>query len=182
MTKEREVVDVFLSAAHQDERLAEDVRRTFEDRGLTVFATPGTATDDRLEERIRSAIAEARVFVAILSRASMTSEWVQFELGAAWVWDKPVVLLLHGIDPEEVPRWLIARSRVAHASELPRMIDEIERSIEPLSEDQERRLGELYGSIGVATESLADRPEALEALTSRFSEFEESKYSSERIF
>lgn len=179
MTTNAESFDVFLSSATADRGVATVVRRAIEDRGLSVFSAWEL---DRVltEDSIRSAMADARIFVALLSRLSVNSPWIAIELGAAMAWGKAIYLLLEGIGPGELPSVLL-RYRSIPVAKLEDAIKEIERSIEPISPDQASTLGELYASIGVSTERLATRPTSLDQLTKRFNQKFGTSYSPERI-
>jgi hypothetical protein len=57
-----------------------------------------------ISERLREAIGSCGVFFAMVTPASMTSDWVLFELGAAWALGKKIILLfLDGADFRDLP-------------------------------------------------------------------------------
>ncbi|QDV38104.1 toll/interleukin-1 receptor domain-containing protein [Tautonia plasticadhaerens] len=180
MTKNEVTYDVFLSASTLDVGVAEVVRRSFESRGLTVFSALEMKAGVRFEDVIRSAMAEARIFVAILTRASMSSANFAVEFGAALAWGKFIYLLNAGISPRDMPAWL-SHYRLAPISELDQVIDAILGAIEPLSEEQAVVLGEAYGAVGVASEQLSSRPSSLDQLTQRFNRRAGTSFSPERI-
>jgi hypothetical protein len=180
MTNPVESYDVFLSSAAADRGVAMVVRRAIEDRGLSVFSAENLKVGAPSEDVIRSAMADARVFVAVLSRLSVNSPSIAIELGAAMAWGKAIYLLLEGIGPAELPNPLL-RYRSISVSKLADAIKEIERSIEPVTVEQAGVLSELYAAVGVSTEQLANRPSALDQLTHRFNERLGSSFSPERV-
>jgi hypothetical protein len=180
MSRPAESYDVFLSSAAADRGVAMVVRRAIEDRGLSVFSADDLQGGAGVEDAIRSAMADARVFVAVLSRLSVNSPTIAIELGAAMAWGKAIYLLLEGIGPAELPSALL-RYRSIPLSRLAEALREIERSIEPVTEEQARLLAEVYASISVPTDQLASRPSSLDQLTSRFNQRAGTSYSPERV-
>lgn len=75
--------DVFISAAHEDEALARELRDALTSRGLSVWdgnaLQPGDRWDDALERGLR----ESRTIVVLVSPRWQQSPWTAFELGAA---------------------------------------------------------------------------------------------------
>lgn len=180
MTKAAESFDIFLSASAADRGVATVVRRAFEDRGLSVFSAVDAQAGAQAEDSIRSAMADARVFVAILTRLSVNSPSIAIELGAAIAWGKAIYLFLDGIGPAELPPALLPYRSIP-VSKLGETIKEIERSIEPITPEQADALAELYAVVGVPTDQLASRPAALDQLSKRFNQRTGASYSQERV-
>ena len=154
---------------------AEDVR------SQSPFPHAGTSgTDSEFMDAIRSAIAESRVFVAIVSRASMNNAKIAVEIGAAWGWGKSIHFLLSGLSSSDLPGWL-ARHPHAPITELAAVIDEIVRAIVPLTPEQAEALAEAYNAIGVPTDQLSNRLGSLDELTDRFNRKTMSSYPQERV-
>ncbi len=173
------VYDVFLSTSSTDKGVAEVVRRAFEERGLTVFTDSARRSPEvAWEDSFGVAMAEARAFVAILSRASVNSPWNMIGVGAAQAWGKGIYLLLDGLT--EVPGYL-RRYPSFPISRLSEVVAEVEQSIQPLSKDQVQVLKDIYLSQGVATDKLGARPDSLARLTRRFNDAAGAKLSPERI-
>ena len=101
------MLKVFLSHSSRDVDLAaalvELVRFTLGLRSDEIRCTSvrgyGLRAGSSVEQQIRREIFEAEVLVAIVSRDSLYSSYVLFELGARWASGKPLVpLLTSGID------------------------------------------------------------------------------------
>ena len=173
--------DVFLSFAQADRGEANVVKRAFEDRGLSVFSTSEFPPGEVLVDLIHSAIVDARVFVAILSRVSVDSPWVTIELGSALGWGMPIYLLLkEGIEPSALQA-PFARHPAFPLSDLDVAIDEIARGIDRLDDRQVKRLGELYADTGVPVAKLVDDPDEMDKLARRFNRAVGAKLSPERV-
>lgn len=179
MSNDTLVHDVFLAMSAADRGTAELVRRAFEERGLTVFSdAERSSTGEVWEEGIGPAMAEARIFVVILSRSSIHSPWNLMEIGAAQAWGKAIYLLLDGL--REVPAYL-ARYPAFPISRLSEVVDLVERNDQPLSEDELQTLKSLYVSQNVSSEKLGDRPDSLARLTQRFNTRTQCNLSPERV-
>jgi hypothetical protein len=133
------------------------------------------------EDLIHSAISDARMFVAILSRESMDSPNVLFEFGASWGWNKPIYLLLkQGIKRADLMA-PFRRHPAFPLSGLDVAIDEIVRGIERLDDRQVKRLGEIYADTGVPVDQLFDDPDEMDKLARRFNRAVGTKLSPERV-
>lgn len=67
-----------------------------ESGGIRCTSLPGykLSPGSRTSDTVRREIAQAKAFVAIITRKSSASAWVLFEMGARWGLDKRIVLLL----------------------------------------------------------------------------------------
>lgn len=181
MSRNSASYDVFLTYSRIDRGVGEVVRRAFEERGLRVFAdSASVATGARWEEATRSAMAESRAFVAILSRASSNSSWITLELGAALAWGKAIYLLLEGITAEALSAPMSSLPSVPIAR-LREVVDEVERTNLPLSDDEAALLGEVYAAFRVPTDQLPSDPAALDRLSTDFNRRAGRADSPERV-
>jgi hypothetical protein len=56
-----------------------------------------------IAEEVREAIERCDEFVVLLSPNSKGREWVLMEMGAAWVLEKRIIVVLHDLSPQEMP-------------------------------------------------------------------------------
>jgi uridine kinase len=99
---------VFISYTHDDE----DIARKLIDR-LRATATlewidqSDIGTGEHVAAKIKESLKTASAMVVLLSERSLTSKWIQFELGAAISIGLPIVPVFVGKAPREgVPDWL----------------------------------------------------------------------------
>jgi hypothetical protein len=180
VSKVTHLYDVFLSHTARDAGVAEVVRRALAEAGLEVFSADKLESGDGVADTVREALAESRVFVAVLTRAALSSPWITTLLGAAWGWKKAVYLLLEGVSLEEVPSFL-KRFKIQPMARLPEVIKEVARSAAPLPEPLRERLARLYGARGIPSEQLATEPALLDALTREFNEATDSALAPEQV-
>ncbi|MDR1515972.1 MAG: toll/interleukin-1 receptor domain-containing protein [Synergistaceae bacterium] len=65
---------------------------------------PDRLEDEGVSEWLKSAIGSSEVFFAIVTPSGITTDWVLFELGAAWVLGKKIILFyLDGADFRDLP-------------------------------------------------------------------------------
>lgn len=98
--------DILLSHAPADAALAEAVRERLVEAGLTCASAPADIESEEYPEQLRSALDASRSYVVLLSRASVGSNQLLLEVGAAWAIEVPVFLLLNDVRPAEVSAFL----------------------------------------------------------------------------
>jgi TIR domain len=96
--------DVFLSYASDDSEEAQQIFESIISAGGNAFLSMKSlkAGDDFAEE-IRKALHDSGELWLLLTRASLKSEWVISEWGAAWALKKRIVPILLHCDPEDAP-------------------------------------------------------------------------------
>jgi hypothetical protein len=100
---------VFVSHVHEDAAVADYLRQrlsaAFLER-IDVYVSSARvdhAGEDWLDG-IEQALRDCSVLVALCTPSSITKEWVNFELGAAWMLGKPIVPACHGgLTPDDLP-------------------------------------------------------------------------------
>lgn len=98
-------MNVFLSRASVDEKLAEQVREGLESRGLKVWSDQSIAPGEVWGGSIDAALEDADSFVFLLGSGSSPGPWTSLELGKALASGKRVVPVL--VEPDaEVPAML----------------------------------------------------------------------------
>lgn len=105
-------IRLFISHSSDDEELTEafisllEAAFHFEEREVRCTSLPGykLRTGSHTSTQLKQELNEAELVICILTPVSTESEWVRFELGAAWAMpEKWVVPLLAGLDYEELP-------------------------------------------------------------------------------
>lgn len=102
---------IFISFIHEDENVAEAVQRFLRD----TVRSSGSAflSSDKWQvfagenwlERIRQELKEAQVVILMLSKASVSRPWVNFEAGAAWLTDKWIIpVCFGGLSKKDLPK------------------------------------------------------------------------------
>ena len=83
--KENSPIRVFVSHSAADAVLARQVRTLLSRRGNSrVFITDEVSAGEKWEARLRNELAEADIVIALLTPASVDSNWLLMEMGAAW--------------------------------------------------------------------------------------------------
>lgn len=96
--------DVFISYASPDENLASQIKEAVEKAGGKAFLAPKDLTPgEDFADEIRTALRTSRELWLLVSPASLKSDWVLSEWGAAWALGKKIVPILHRCDPEKLP-------------------------------------------------------------------------------
>lgn len=102
---------VFVSHISEDARLAFVLKEWIESSFLgnvTVFVSSDPAAippGARWMEELGSALARADALVSVLSPRSLARPWINFETGAAWTRNIPILPVCHsGLTPAELPQ------------------------------------------------------------------------------
>ena len=102
-------IEIFLSHAHKDEALAKAlvgfltsaVGLESKEIRCTSQILTGLSSGARIADQLREDIRRCRFFMPLLTRRSALSEFVSFEIGAAWVLEKDVIPLIYGLGREK---------------------------------------------------------------------------------
>jgi hypothetical protein len=89
---------VFISYASRDEGIALEFRMLLGEAGIVAFcAKNDLKAGDDWQESIRKSLKECSEIIFLVAPESVQSDWVLFELGAAWILGKRITpILLHG--------------------------------------------------------------------------------------
>jgi hypothetical protein len=92
---------LFISFVHEDRAVAEAVAALIREnlRLRNVFMSSDTSlvfAGENWLEKIKEAIGAADAVVLMLSRRSVQRAWVNFEAGAAWITDTPMIPVCYG--------------------------------------------------------------------------------------
>lgn len=108
MSVAEHAADFFISHAAADTKAASALRVALEGAGYAVSSVGDIPSGADWGDALRDALRGARAFVAVLTPASVHSQWLALELGAAWVENKPIRLILTGIKPVDLPPYLMS--------------------------------------------------------------------------
>ena len=97
-------VDVFISYARVDREVADRIAASLHEADVAVWWDALLLPGETFDERIQTVVAEAKVFVGILSPTSLLSDWVRWELSQAIANGLHVIpVLVDGVVPEDLP-------------------------------------------------------------------------------
>jgi hypothetical protein len=108
--RRREAYRVFISHSHKDRWIAKQCLRLIEEVGegrIEAFLDErDIEVGQRITEEILEAIRRCDEFMLLLSANSKDRPWVTFEIGAACSHNKPVMAILHNLNPQEMPEMI----------------------------------------------------------------------------
>ncbi len=181
MTKRLEICDVFLSATEADRWVADRVKKALEDAKLNVFPAYDFAREAELfQDTFYDALVGSRAFVALLSRSSLRSSWVIFEIGGAQAREKPIFFLYSDVPASEIPPHL-RKYHLRPFAELDEMVAEVKRVTVPLPDSESKTLSKLYAEYGVPFKDLEIEDGHLGELTRKFNQATGADFTPERI-
>ena len=130
---------VFVSYAYDDAKVAQELHAKLRDTLVTGWMDQSEiASGAAIAQRVKESLRRASAIVVLVSERSLKSQWVQFEVGAAFAMDKPIIPILIGqADLEKsLPDWL---QGIAY-------IDARKRSMQEIAEEVARALS-LGGTV-----------------------------------
>ena len=102
MTQQQERTDtshLFVSYSSKDRWFATLLlSRLANHPDVSIFSTQDLSAAKDFRPRIKEELRAASAFLVLLSRRSVESNWVLYELGAAWALGKPIIVVL--MDPD----------------------------------------------------------------------------------
>ena len=85
---------IFLSHAMADRETARRVQNAFSRHaGVRVFASGMLSSSSNWRAKLKAELINSSVFIVLLSPKTLESDWVKWEIGAAWVLEKPFVIV-----------------------------------------------------------------------------------------
>lgn len=100
---------VFVSYAHDDANVAQELLARLGDMVTAAWMDQSEiASGEAIAQKVKEFLRRASAIVVLVSERSLKSQWVQFEVGAAFAMDMPIILILIGqTDLEKsLPDWL----------------------------------------------------------------------------
>lgn len=161
MVRQSKFSHVFLSCSRQNSGLAHLVIDVFRQHELEVFSCLDIEPDSdifKMSDALRQELGACSAVVVILTRESVRSAWVLSEFGMAWALQKPVVVLVDGVEAEDVPEMMrkceqFSLDRVHELAERIRQMDE------PFDEGEISELTTVYRDFGMSADKLLIHPE-----------------------
>jgi hypothetical protein len=145
-----ETYRVFISYAHQDRKLVEEIVAALEANGLTPMWDKNFAFGYGFHEQIQTFIAHAHVFLPVITAASSERGWVHQEIGYATALNVPVL----PVTQDALPGEMIQRLHAVRLSQDPK--DFAQQLSWPIFDNLVSRYREgafaLYQSAGLAEE------------------------------
>jgi nucleoside 2-deoxyribosyltransferase len=125
---------IFISAAPRDFDLARDLEKRLNKAGLKVISpAPAKSVKENVRARIDGeALRAADEVIALLTKNSVDSPWLLYEIGFAASLGKQVTPLIQGIELKEVPGIIKQMEYVKYAG-LDKYISKLQRRAEELS-------------------------------------------------
>jgi WD40 repeat protein len=119
-------MSIFISYSSLDEKLALEIRKKLDGKGIPSFLAPKDIKGgDLFEEKIRDSLLTCTEVFLLVTPNSLKSEWVISEYGAAWALKKTIIPLLFRCTPEDLPSKL-ANRQARDFHEIDKVIEEFE--------------------------------------------------------
>ena len=101
---------VFISYSTADSEIASRLHAALE--GIEVSGwldESDIAAGDAIAAKVKEALQQAGALIVLVSPRSLESKWVQFEVGAAYAMEKPIIPIIVGPKHTELnlPEWLM---------------------------------------------------------------------------
>lgn len=130
--------NVFISYARPDADKVRDLVDALHDNNITGWLdSADIAGGDTISSAVRNALKHSSVVLVLLSPASLRSEWVQFEIGAAEALNKHIIPVIVAGNQLEMQLPEILRSRKwidARHRSTDDVVREVKRAVEAFSE------------------------------------------------
>jgi hypothetical protein len=175
-----QIHDIFLSHAASDRGLSTLITTQLSDAGLSVFSLDDVIVGEAVIQEMRKALAECSAVVIVLTRSTLHSPSMPFEVGAAMALSKPVFVLYDGVSTEEIPKFM-QELHVSSVADLPTVIETIQKSREPLTDNSVDVLRDVYVHHGVPTDMLMLDPSSLHDLAVEFNQQSGNSVSGQRL-
>src|SRR5436305_7593223 len=95
---------IYISSSQRDSDLAHDLAKRLDKPGLQVMTPAGSVDgEDNIKNKVTEELRKADEIIMILTKNSVDSQWLLFELGYATSLGKHVTPLIQGIESEELP-------------------------------------------------------------------------------
>lgn len=104
------MADVFLSFIHEQQSVAVAVQKLLQDnlKERKIFLSADVwqvLAGENWLDRIKEELSSAKVVILLLSKLSVDRPWVNFEAGAAWLTNKPIIpACFGGLSKEGLPK------------------------------------------------------------------------------
>jgi nucleoside 2-deoxyribosyltransferase len=121
---------IYVSSSQRDSDLAHDLAIRLDKAGLKVTTPLGNIdAGDNIKNKIIEELRKADEIVVILTKNSVDSKWLLFEMGYATSLGKHLTPLIQGIEPEELPE-IIKQMEYVKYSDLDKYISTLQQRTE----------------------------------------------------
>jgi len=135
-------MDVFISYSKENEAEAKIIEQKLRERNITSFLASETIQGGELfKNEIRNNLIECEELFLLLSPASLRSEWVHVEYGAAWALEKRIVPILFRCKPQELSN-ILGERQAEDFHNIDKVIDHFEARHRIRKEIPDVRAGE----------------------------------------
>lgn len=94
---------VFVSHSHSDRWIARQIARCLEEVGVDAWLDEKSVDAGRVSAKIKDGIRESQELCVLVSSASLQSDWVKHEVGAADILNRPIGLLMDKVTGRRRP-------------------------------------------------------------------------------
>lgn len=116
---------VFISHSSHDKWIARQISRLLADAGFESFLDEkDIKTGDSIDDSIHEHLKDSDDLLVLISPASLKSQWVFIEIGAARALDKRIVPITFHVEPNEIPS-AISRFLAKDINQFDQYIDEL---------------------------------------------------------
>lgn len=119
---------MFFSHSHKDSWITRQCARLIEEGGkphVRVFVDEKDIEGGQsIPESVRIGIEQCDEFVVLLSRDSKDRPWVLIEMGAAWAFRKPIIVIIDKIAPNEMPD-IVSRDKAIDLNDFDQYITQL---------------------------------------------------------
>ena len=123
---------VFVSHATADKWIARMICEKIEAQGAVTFRDDRDIQGgDDIPDSIRFQIKQSRELVVLLTPASVSRQWVIFEVGAAWGWSRKIriVPIMCHVDVDPIPG-MIRSKKAIYLNEFDQYIAKLQKRVE----------------------------------------------------
>jgi len=172
--------DVFVSHSRSSADLAGEIAENLRLAGLQTFHDGVLHAGADFSDAIWQALAESRAVVVIVTPEAPADAVSLVEIGAAAAWNKPLYVLIDGPSSTKLPA-VLDKYPVYPVSRLEEVVRKIVGSFEPLTQEEQQVLGDVYRECGVPADQLSLSPLALRELAEKFNQRAAKHLSGERV-
>jgi hypothetical protein len=129
VTRPHDAYVVFVSHSHRDRWIARQIARSLEDRGVATWLDEKRVDGGRVPDEVKRGIRACDELCVLVSSASLASDWVRHEIGAADVLDKRITLLMDKLSVRDRPETWITMPAL-DLNEFERYAEDVKRRAE----------------------------------------------------
>src|ERR1043165_3951303 len=106
MKNENNESEIFISHSTKNHETAKNIHDQLQAKGVSAFLAPiSLAPGAKWSREILALLRSCKKVIFIASKDACDSKYVNQEIGGAILMEKPLVPILCGVSPEELPGW-----------------------------------------------------------------------------